>query len=75
MYGPGTLFVLAAAYGSLDEAVAGYGAAKASQATVKDIARLRRRGDRQGRRWRPNREEARAAGGGIERQPGPAGVG
>jgi hypothetical protein len=46
MYGPGTLFVLAAAYGSLDEAVAGYGAAKASQATVKDIARLRRRGDR-----------------------------
>ena len=30
MYGPGTLFVLAAAYGSLDEAVADYGAVKAS---------------------------------------------
>jgi hypothetical protein len=29
MYGPDTLFVLAAAYGSLDEAAAGYEAVKA----------------------------------------------
>ena len=34
MYGPDTLFVLAAAYGSLDEAVADYGAVKTSLNTV-----------------------------------------